>query len=90
MTSHTKHPPIAEQGLNDHCPRCHSHAKHPTMSLDAANLAALWERMLAVEYDDPSASYRSYTERKACLALYDIARFLERCEINPNHIIPTR
>jgi len=82
MASHAYHEDTHEFGLADDCPRCAEHAAHP-VTLDDQNLAALWLRMLDVEFGPDDASYRSTTEAKAGKYLYDVAVLLERFGVSP-------
>jgi hypothetical protein len=82
MASHTYHPDTHEFGLADDCDRCAEHATRPH-ELDDQNLAALWLRMLDVEFGPGDASYRSKNEAKAGKYLYDVALLLERFGVSP-------
>lgn len=87
MATHTYHPDSHTNGLADDCPRCAEHAEHPVESLDAANLLALWERMIEVEYGD-GAGYRSATEVSAARSLRPVLLFLERyTPIDPRELL---
>lgn len=77
MASHSMHPDVHEHGLADDCPRCDELAGRP-LELDDEMIAAMWRRMIAVEYDDDSASYRSGNEAKLGRHLYEWSLFVER------------
>ena len=65
--------------LFDGCARCRQHAAAPMYSLDDANLATLWRRMVEVERDRTArAYYRTRNEAAACRRLYDVAILVAR------------
>lgn len=88
MSSHIAHAPTLEVGLVDGCPRCEEHADAPLRGLDKEHLAAFWRQMLAVEWDDPLARYRSENEARACTILYEHAIFLRSLGIDPRTVTP--
>jgi len=82
MATHSLHEETHTHGLADDCDRCAEHAARPH-ALDDEMLAALWMRMLDVEFGDGTKSYRSENEAKAGKSLYDVALLLERFGVSP-------
>lgn len=66
--------------LVDDCEDCELSAQYPVQRLDRTFTAALWRRMLDVEYgraDRTHDHYRSHAEVAACAQLRGVAMFLE-------------
>lgn len=87
MTIHTPHESTLEVGLVDGCPRCGEHAADPLASLDSEHITDLWQRMLAVEFDD-DGRYRTENEATACRVLYRHALFLQKTGTDPRGLLP--
>lgn len=62
--------------LFDGCSDCYEKVDPLRQSRDVVR--ALWLKMLAVEFEDAGTLYRSDTEARACIRLYEIAVFLQR------------
>lgn len=78
MSAHTCKP--GHEGvLADGCLRCREHAEFPMLlDLDQHKMRALWEEMLAVEYQNLLACYATEADAMAGRQLYRLSIWLER------------
>ena len=90
MASHRYHPRTGDDTdtiLFDDCPGCERHTNLLGLTLDSDAWAAMWERMLSVEFPGTDGEYMSENESKLGAQMYRVYVALERyTKIDPHHL----